>query len=497
MIPPPTPTRRPTTTSSSSAPGPPGLTAAYMLTKRGRRVDGARGRHRRRRDQPHRRARRLALRHRRPPLLHQGEAGRRPVVRDPRQGRVPPPPAHEPHLLPREVLRLPDQAVQRAEEPRAGRGGALRVLVPLGAGRPPKDQSTLEGYIVANYGWRLYNHFFKTYNEKVWGVPASEIRPTGARSASRTCRCSRRCGSRSAPKVAGGRDKSKQVTSLIEEFNYPKYGPGQMWERCTELVTEQGTKVVFDSLVTKIEHADGRAIAVTADERRRHQPLRVHRRDLVDADQRAARGDGPAGARRRCSKAAEALRYRDFITVALVVPEEYGFPDNWIYIHDPDVEGRPHPELRLVVALPREGRPHLPRARVLRERGRRDVDEVRRRPRRAGQARARSTSAWSTRRRSRPATSCARPKAYPFYDGEYKAERRDRCATWLEEHTPNVYPVGRNGMHRYNNQDHSMYTAMLSRREHLRRRPRRLVGERRRGVPRGSRGATSRSPHRG
>ena len=67
--------------------------------------------------------------------------------------------------------------------------------------RPPKDQSTLEGYIVANYGWRLYNHFFKTYNEKVWGVPGvGDRRPTGARSASRACRCSRRCGSRSGPR---------------------------------------------------------------------------------------------------------------------------------------------------------------------------------------------------------------------------------------------------------------------------------------------------------
>ena len=64
----------------------------------------------------------------------------------------------------------------------------------------------------------------------------------------------------------------------------------------------------------------------------------MHRRHLVDADQRAARGDGPAGARPTCSKAADGLRYRDFITVALVVPEEYCFPDNWIYIHDADVK---------------------------------------------------------------------------------------------------------------------------------------------------------------
>ena len=114
--------------------------------------------------------------------------------------------------------------------------------------------------------------------------------------------------------------------------------------------------------------------------------------------------------------AADDLRYRDFITVALVVPEAYGFPDNWIYINDSERQGRPHPELRSVVAVPGEGRPHLPRARALRERGRRVVDEVRRGAHRERQARARSRSGCSTRRRSKPGYVVRMPKAYPFYD---------------------------------------------------------------------------------
>ena len=132
--------------------------------------------------------------------------------------------------------------------------------------------------------------------------------------------------------------RRKQVTSLIEEFNYPKYGPGMMWERCTELVTERGTKVVMDSVVTKIEHANGRATAVTAvsgDVSNRYECSEV---DLVDADQRAAPGDGPAGAGRACSRPPTTLRYRAHITVALVVPEEFSFPDNWIYINDANVK---------------------------------------------------------------------------------------------------------------------------------------------------------------
>ena len=283
--------------------GPAGLTAAYMLTKRGvaptvLEADTVVG-------GISRTAERDGWRfdiggHR---FFTKVKPVERPLVRDPRRRRVPPPAAHEPHLLPGQVLRLPDQAVQRAEEPRARRGDALRVLVPLGAACVRRrTRSTLEGYIVANYGWRLYNHFFKTYNEKVWGVPASEISADWAAQRIKGMSLFDAVWEPIRAKVVGRRDKSKQVTSLIEEFQYPKYGPGMMWERCTELVTDKGTKVVFDSNVAEIEHADGRAVAVIAEQRRRHQPLRVHRRDLVDADQRAARGDGPAGARPRCTR---------------------------------------------------------------------------------------------------------------------------------------------------------------------------------------------------
>ncbi len=111
----------------------------------GRAADGARVRPGRRRDQPHRGARRLALRHRRPPVLHQGEAGQRPLVRDPRSRRLPAPPADEPHPLPRQALRLPDQAAERAEEPRPGRSGAVRVLVPLGEGPPAEEPGHARG----------------------------------------------------------------------------------------------------------------------------------------------------------------------------------------------------------------------------------------------------------------------------------------------------------------------------------------------------------------
>ena len=106
---------------------------------------------------------------------------------------------------------------------------------------PPKDLTTLEGYIVSNYGWRLYRHFFKTYNEKVWAVSASEISADWGAQRIKGMSLWNAVWEPIRASVAGKRrDKSKQVTSLIEEFEYPKYGPGMMWERCAEQVVDMG-----------------------------------------------------------------------------------------------------------------------------------------------------------------------------------------------------------------------------------------------------------------
>src|SRR3954468_7934081 len=130
---------------------------------------------------------------------------------------------------------------------------------------PPKDKATLEGFVRSRFGWRLYRHFFKTQSEKVWGVPCTEIQADWGAQRIKNLSLFRAGWEALKPKwLRAKASKSKQVTSLIEEFNYPKYGPGMMWERCAELVTAQGTKIAFDAKVTKIEHGDGKATAVTA-----------------------------------------------------------------------------------------------------------------------------------------------------------------------------------------------------------------------------------------
>jgi protoporphyrinogen oxidase len=325
--------------------------------------------------------------------------------------------------------------------------------------RPPKDQSTLEGYIVANYGRRLYNHFFKTYNEKVWGVSASEIAADWGAQRIKGMSLWAAVWEPIRAKLFGGRDKGKQVTSLIEVFNYPKYGPGQMWERCTELVTEQGSTVEFDARVTKIEHGDGRAVAVTTTTNgveTRHQCTDVI--SSMPISQLLAAMDPPVPD--DVIKAAHSLRYRDFMTVALVVPEKFGFPDTWIYIHDPDVEvGRIQNFSSWSPYLVKDGRTCLGLEFFVQEGDemwtKSDEDLVEQGKRELAHLNLVDPT------KVEDGYVVRMPKAYPFYDWVYK-QNVQILRDWLEANTPNVHPVGRNGMHRYNNQDHSMYTAMLT-----------------------------------
>jgi len=349
---------------------------------------------------------------------------------------------------------------------------ALRNLGPVEALRcvlsylwvrihPPRDKTTLEGFVASRFGWRLYRHFFKTQSEKVWGVPCTEIQADWGAQRIKNLSLFRAVWEAFKPKsIRRKKSKSKQVTSLIEEFNYPKYGPGMMWERATELVTANGAKVNFDSEVTKIEHADGQAVAVTAlteGEPARYACTHVISSMPIGALLRAMDPPVPAGV----VAAADALRYRDFITVALVLPEEDGFPDNWIYINDASVEvGRIQNFGSWSPYLVKDGRTCLGLEFFVNEGDhmwtKADADLIEQ-----GKRELVSIGLLSDPSRVEAGYVVRMPKAYPMYDAVYK-ENVATLAEWIDQHAPNVYPVGRNGMHRYNNQDHSMYTAMLS-----------------------------------
>ncbi len=118
---------------------------------------------------------------------------------------------------------------------------------------PPKDQTTFEGWVAARFGWRLYRIFFKTYTEKVWGMKATEIQADWAAQRIKNLNLMTAI----ARAVLPQRRNRKDVASLIEEFQYPKYGPGLMWERCRDRVEELGGEVRMRSAVSAVRHQGG------------------------------------------------------------------------------------------------------------------------------------------------------------------------------------------------------------------------------------------------
>ena len=320
--------------------------------------------------------------------------------------------------------------------------------------RPPKDTSTFEGWTASRFGWRLYRIFFKTYTEKVWGVPATTIQADWA--AQRIKNLSLARAILNALSIRRG---STKVTSLIDEFKYPKFGPGMMWEKCAELVKESGSLIEMNSCVSSITRNDGRAISVKYT--KNGLEYGVEAKSIVSSMPiselvRVMQPPAPA----TVLAAADGLRYRDFLTVALVLPDKGVFPDNWIYIHDPEVHvGRIQNFGSWSPYMVKPGLTCLGLEYFVNEGDRlwtlSDAD-----------LKMLATQELKSLELV-DASSVIEgfvvrmPKAYPMYDETYQ-QNVMTIRRWLEAEASNVYPVGRNGMHRYNNQDHSMLTAMLA-----------------------------------
>ena len=344
-------------------------------------------------------------------------------------------------------------------------GNALRRLGPVEAlrcvgsylwvrVRPPKDQSHFEGWVTARFGSRLYRIFFKTYTEKVWGVPATSITSDWAE---------QRIKNLSLPSAVLNallpRRGSTQITTLIEQFHYPLLGPGQMWEQARDDVRAGGGAIVTDAPVTRLERVGNRVEAVvsTVDGHEQRHPCSSVISSMPLSHLVLAM-DPPAPP--EVQESARALGYRDFLTVALVVPEAHSFPDNWVYVHSPEVRlGRVQNFGSWSPHMVKPGRTCLGLEYFVNEGDdlwtMADDDLV-------AFATRELVSIGLADEGSIQAGYVVRvPKAYPVYDAEFQGHV-DTIRAWLEEAAVNVAPVGRNGMHRYNNQDHSMLTAMLA-----------------------------------
>ena len=319
---------------------------------------------------------------------------------------------------------------------------------------PSPVEDTFEQWVTNRFGKRLYEIFFKTYTEKVWGIPCTEIRAEWA--AQRIQGLSLASAILSATALTR---RNNNIKSLIDTFKYPRLGPGQMWEVCRDRIRELGGKVLMEHWVRSVEVTDGRARAVVVQSP--EGEMRIEADHVISTtDIRSlvrALGDAPPAP---VKAAAEGLRYRDFLVVALILDKENLFPDNWIYVHTPGVRvGRIQNFNNWSAAMvPDAGRTCLGMEYFCFEGDglwtSSDADLL--------TLASRELEALGLARASDvvDGTVVRMPKAYPIYDAEYR-EHLDRVRSYIDR-VPNMHTVGRNGMHKYNNQDHSMYTAILT-----------------------------------
>src|ERR1700678_971427 len=335
---------------------------------------------------------------------------------------------------------------------------------------PRKVEKSLEDFLVNRFGQQLYLTFFKSYTEKVWGVPCSSISAEWGAQRIKGLSLTTAVLHFLKKALSSSRDEAIQQkgteTSLIEKFLYPKYGPGQLWEHAADLIRKQGGEILLGWRATRLEVEGNRVVAVEAvsesGERRRFTADYVFStmpvRELINA----LDAEIPSAVR----EVSDGLEYRDFITVGLLVDqltlrEADGGPlkDNWIYIQEPDVlVGR----LQIfnnwspyMVADPSKTWIGL-------EYFCYDTDALWKMPdeelkkfaigevEKIGILRASDV---------RDAHVVRVPKTYPAYFGTY--DRFDVIRNFTDRFE-NLFLVGRNGMHKYNNQDHSMLTAMTA-----------------------------------
>ena len=313
--------------------------------------------------------------------------------------------------------------------------------------KPPKNQKTFEGWVAARFGWRLYRIFFKTYTEKVWGISTQKLQSTWA--AQRI----KNLSLLGAIKDAFGFSKKNTITTLIDEFKYPRFGPGQLWENVAKKLQEQEIGLHLRSKIHSVELNAGYSLAIKSGG--------VYVAEKVFSSIPLSEVPKLLNAPRSILDFAEKLKFRDFLVVAIPVSADIDlFDDNWIYIHDPMVRvGRIQNYRSWSPDLVPEGASCLGLEYFVNE-----DDEI-------WNLSDSSLIQLAKEELSKIGIHCKYlddsgfvvrvPKAYPVYDADYE-QSVESIRNWLAKAHPNWFQIGRNGQHHYNNQDHSMLTAFYA-----------------------------------
>ena len=323
---------------------------------------------------------------------------------------------------------------------------------------PIADPRSFEDWVVNQFGRRLYGIFFKTYTEKVWGMDCKDISADWA--AQRIKGLSLASAVKNAILPASKKDKQNNIKTLINSFRYPRLGPGMMWEECAGRIRDMGGRILLGHSVEKCYQNDGQWKVTARGEDGKSTSFAADHVISTTTIRDLSKMLDPAP-REEALGAADALRYRDFLTVALIAKDRLFLPDNWIYIHDPTVKvGRvqnfkswspelvPDPELCCYgleyFCFQGDG--------VWEMEDRALIDLASREMEKLGLLNPADVQDGCVVRQK---------KAYPVYDDHHKANVNKFVAE-IESKFPGLHLIGRNGMHKYNNQDHAMMTAMLT-----------------------------------
>ncbi len=328
--------------------------------------------------------------------------------------------------------------------------------------RPVENPKTFHQWVRNQFGERLFSIFFKTYTEKVWGMSCDEISADWAAQRIKGLSLGGAVMNALMRPFRGLRQQTsgEVVKTLIESFEYPRKGPGMMWDAAARKTREQGGQVLLDRSLVGMQW-DGEAAVWTLTVQCGDGKTETYKARHVISSAPVRELAGAIKPAPISTFSARSLKYRDFLTVALITTRQDLFPDNWIYIHDPSVKvGRvqnfrswspemvPDPKLAClgleyfcfegdgVWSAPDEELVALAKREIAKI-GLVAEDEV--------------VDACVVRQ----------AKAYPVYDDEYK-HHVSMVRADLEHAYPTLHLVGRNGMHKYNNQDHAMMTAMLT-----------------------------------
>jgi protoporphyrinogen oxidase len=318
---------------------------------------------------------------------------------------------------------------------------------------PYRQEDTFEQWVTNRFGKRLFDIFFKSYTEKVWGIPCSELRAEWAAQRIKDLSL------KTAVFNMFFKSQKKVVKTLIDSFEYPRLGPGMLWRQAKTIIERSGAEVMMEAEVVAIHRQGMRITSVDVDVD--GQVKRIAGSDFISSmpvTEFIQRLDPPAPEPIRA--AANGLKYRDFLTVCLVVNKENLFPDNWIYIHEPDVQvgriqnfGNWSPDMVPVKGTSSLGLEYFCNEgdslwslsdEELIALGRRELQQL-------GLVSAEDIADGCVFRV---------PKSYPVYDTDY-ANVLDSIKEFVNAFH-NFQTIGRNGLHRYNNQDHAMMTGSLA-----------------------------------